>query len=117
MEMLLADTRDGAVESVRGALHRLPIRWRCLIAAGCLFAALASGQTSPRRPTSRDISELAPEELMNLQVTPAGNKNEVLSRVRAALYVITREDIQSSGANTIPDLLRLVPGVEVARRF
>ncbi len=33
----------------------------------------------------------------------------------AAIYVLTQEDIRRSGATTIPELLRLVPGVEVAR--
>ena len=76
---------------------------------------VANGQKSPQAPTSRDISELAPEDLMKLTVTSAANKEQTLSKVGAAIYVITREDIASSGANNIPDLLRLVPGVEVAQ--
>jgi iron complex outermembrane receptor protein len=76
---------------------------------------VADGQKSPQAPTSRDISELAPADLMKLKVTSAANKEQTLSKVGAALYVITREDIASSGANNIPDLLRLVPGVEVAQ--
>ena len=60
----------------------------------------------------RDISKLAPEGLMKLQVTSARNKEQSLSRVEPALLVITREDIASSGANKIPDLLRLMPDVK-----
>jgi iron complex outermembrane recepter protein len=86
-----------------------------MLAAGCFFIGIANGQKSPQVPTSRDISELAPEDLMNLRVTSAANKEEPLSKVGAALYVITREDVASSGANNIPDLLRLVPGVEVVQ--
>ncbi len=52
---------------------------------------------------------------MQLKVTSANNKEQSLSKVGAALYVITRGDIASSGANNIPDLLRLVPGVQVAQ--
>jgi iron complex outermembrane recepter protein len=33
----------------------------------------------------------------------------------AAIYVITQEDIRRSGATSIPEALRLAPGVEVAR--
>src|SRR5262249_32154142 len=33
----------------------------------------------------------------------------------AAIFVITQEDIQNSGAINIPDLLRMVPGVYVAQ--
>jgi iron complex outermembrane receptor protein len=32
-----------------------------------------------------------------------------------AIYVITGEDVQQSGITTIPDALRLAPGVEVAQ--
>ena len=93
----------------------IPVQLCLVLAAGCFFIAIAIGQKSPQASTSRDISELAPEDLMKLKVTSAANKEQSLSKVGAALYVITREDIASSGANNIPDLLRLVPGVEVAQ--
>ena len=93
----------------------IPARVCLVIAAGCFFTTTAAGQKSPHGSTTRDISELAPEDLMKLRVTSAGNKEQSLSKVGAALFVITREDIASSGANNIPDLLRLVPGVEVAQ--
>jgi len=86
-----------------------------MLAASCFLVAVAAGQKYPQGSTSRDISELAPEDLMQLRVTSATDKEQPLSKVGAALYVITREDIASSGANNIPDLLRLVPGVEVAQ--
>jgi iron complex outermembrane receptor protein len=35
--------------------------------------------------------------------------------VAAAIFVITQEDIRSSSALNIPDLLRMVPGLDVAR--
>jgi iron complex outermembrane receptor protein len=38
-----------------------------------------------------------------------------MSRTASAVFVITAEDIARSGANCIPDLLRIVPGVEVAQ--
>jgi len=41
---------------------------------------------------------------MRLRVTSASRKEEALSNVGAALFVITREDTASSGANSIPDL-------------
>ncbi len=80
-----------------------------LMAAGLLITAASAGQ--PQKLT--DLTELPLEELLKLRVTSASNKEQALSKVGAALYVITREDIASSGANTIPDLLRLVPGLGV----
>jgi iron complex outermembrane recepter protein len=86
-----------------------------VIAAGCSAIGIAAGQKTTQPSSSRDISELPLEDLLKLRVTSAANKEQSLSKVGAALYVITREDIASSGANNIPDLLRLVPGVEVAQ--
>lgn len=38
-----------------------------------------------------------------------------MSEVAAAIFVITQEDIHRSGAANIPDLLRMVPGLDVAQ--
>jgi outer membrane receptor for ferrienterochelin and colicin len=38
-----------------------------------------------------------------------------VSEVAAAIFVITLEDIARSGATNIPDLLRMVPGMDVAQ--
>jgi iron complex outermembrane receptor protein len=55
------------------------------------------------------------EQLGNVEITTASKEPEELKRTPAAIYVLTQEDIRRSGATTIPELLRLVPGVEVAR--
>ena len=38
-----------------------------------------------------------------------------MSQVAAAIFVITQQDIGRSGATNIPDLLRMVPGLDVAQ--
>jgi hypothetical protein len=96
-------------------LQYILIRLCPMLAVSCFLIAVVVGQKSPHGSISSDISELAPEDLMQLKVTSATNKEQSLSTVGAVLYVITREDIASSGANNIPDLLRLVPGVQVAQ--
>jgi iron complex outermembrane recepter protein len=62
-----------------------------------------------------DLSKLSVEDLMNVEVTSASKKEQKLSRVAAAIFVITQEDIRRSGALNIPDLLRMVPGLDVAQ--
>ena len=52
---------------------------------------------------------------MNIEVTSVSKKEQKLSRTAAAVFVITQEDIQKSRATNIPDLLRMVPGLQVAR--
>lgn len=70
--------------------------------------------TATPRPQS-DLTQLSIENLMNLQVTSASKKEQKISQVAAAIYVITQEDIRNSGALNIPDLLRMVPGLDVAQ--
>lgn len=52
---------------------------------------------------------------MNIQVTSVSKREQKLSRTAAAIFVITQEDIQRSGATNIPDLLRMVPGMDVSQ--
>lgn len=63
----------------------------------------------------RDLAELSLEQLMNIEVTSVSKRPEKLGEAAAAISVLTREDIRRSGANNLPDLLRLVPGVTVAQ--
>jgi len=52
---------------------------------------------------------------MNIQVTSVSKTEQKLSTIASAVFVITQEDIQNSGATNIPDLLRIVPGISVAQ--
>jgi len=64
---------------------------------------------------ARDLTLVSLEDLMNIQVTSVSKKEQSLLRTGAAVFVITRSDIRRSGMRNIPDLLRMAPGVEVAR--
>lgn len=63
--------------------------------------------------SSDDISILSLEELLDLEVVSVAKVPEKVSRTPAAIYIITQEDIRRSGINTIPDALRMVPGMHV----
>jgi iron complex outermembrane receptor protein len=54
-------------------------------------------------------------QLGDVQVTSVSKEPVKVQQTPAAIYVLTQEDIRRSGATSIPELLRLVPGVEVAR--
>ncbi len=83
-------------------------------AISILFAsALLAAADTP--PAERDLTLMSLTELMNLDITSAAKKSQKLSRVPAAIYVITAEDIRRSGMNSVPELLRMVPGLDVAR--
>jgi len=68
----------------------------------------------PQQKTD-DLTSQSIQDLMNLEVTSVSKTEEKLSRTAAAVFVITPEDIRRSGATNIPDLLRMVPGMDVAQ--
>ena len=65
---------------------------------------------------TEDLTKVSLETLMNTQVTSVSKKAEKLSRTAAAIFVITQQDIRRSGLTSVPELLRMVPGLSVARQ-
>ncbi len=66
-------------------------------------------------PADRELFALSLEELMQIEVTSVSKKAQQLADAAAAVFVITGEDIRRSGATSIPEALRLAPGLQVAR--
>lgn len=64
---------------------------------------------------SDELMDLSLVELMGLEVTTFSRQSQLLSDTPAAMFVISQSDITRSGARTIPDLLRMVPGLQVAQ--
>lgn len=86
--------------------------WRALVAAGTItiFAFQAAAQEH-----QVDLTKESMQDLMNIEVTSVSKREQRLSQTASAVFVITEEDIQRSGATNIPDLLRMVPGLNVAQ--
>ena len=81
------------------------------LALGVGLAVLSPAQTPP----PRDLTQFSLEDLMNVQVTSVSKKEQKVAKTGAAIFVITQEDIRRSGASTIPEVLRMVPGIDVAQ--
>lgn len=64
---------------------------------------------------AEDYFDLSLEQLLDTQVLSVSKKIETVADSPAAIYVVTSEDIARSGVTNIPDALRMVPGVNVAR--
>jgi iron complex outermembrane receptor protein len=79
-----------------------------IISSSCAWAASSEEQ-------QKRLGELSLEQLGNIEVTTASRSPEQAWKSPAAVYVITQDDIERSGATTVPEALRLAPGVEVAR--
>ncbi len=80
--------------------------------AAMFIATSAMGDTGQGAP---DVTAMSVEDLMNLQVTSVSKRAQKVADAAAAVFVITQEDIKRSGARNIPETLRMVPGLEVAR--
>ena len=61
------------------------------------------------------LKRLSLEELSQIEVTTPSKEPVKAFQSPVAIYVITAEQIRRSGATSIPEALRLAPGVEVAR--
>ncbi len=61
-----------------------------------------------------ELLDLSLEELLSQQVTSVAKKSRRVADSAAAVTVISQEDIRRSSARTVPDLLRMVPGLEIA---
>jgi iron complex outermembrane receptor protein len=60
-----------------------------------------------------DLSALSIEELAQISVRSASKREEPLSGAATALYVITNNDIVTSAATSLPEVLRLAPNLQV----
>ncbi len=67
------------------------------------------------RATGEPLKQLSLADLGNVEVTTASKEPEEVWKTPAAVFVITQDDIRRSGATSIPEVLRLAPGVEVAQ--
>ena len=77
----------------------------------CMYPPLTASATEGEN----NFLDMDLESLMKIQVTSAGRKTQNLGDVPAAIYVITQEDIRNSAAVSVPQVLRLVPGLQVAQ--
>ncbi|HEY1470322.1 MAG TPA: TonB-dependent receptor [Candidatus Acidoferrum sp.] len=82
---------------------------------GPFFFFLSLAPFAYPQASSGDLTQMNIEDLMNVEVTSVSRHEQSLSKTAAAIFVITEEEIQRSGATNIPDLLRMVPGVQVAQ--
>jgi iron complex outermembrane recepter protein len=113
-----AQTLPSAVNAYRHRCYRLRIgSLRSVACAACiaLICPIFCAQTLSGDNQQNPLKTLSLEQLGNIEVTTVSREPEAIWNTPAAIYVITQEDIQRSGARNIPEALRLAPGVEVAR--
>jgi iron complex outermembrane receptor protein len=83
--------------------------------ATCLLLTAVLVRAQQPDPTEGRLKGLSLEQLGNIEVTTVSKGPIKLSQTSAAIYVITQEDIRRSGVRSLPEALRLAPGVDVAQ--
>ena len=87
-----------------------------VLAAMASGVACYGGSTAKIHPIQeQQLKSMSLEQLGNVEVTTASKQPEEVWKTPAAVSVITSEDIRRSSATTLPELLRMVPGVQVSR--
>lgn len=81
------------------------------------FLAALSFATPGDVIANQDLKQMDIETLMKMDVvvTSPAKRQQQLADVASAVFVISEDDIKSSGATSVPELLRMVPGLHVAR--
>ena len=82
---------------------------------GLLACLTGSATAQAVDSVGRDLSTLDIDELARIKVTSVTRRPEVVAQASAAVAVVSREDIRRSGAASLPEALRLLPGLSAAR--
>lgn len=99
----------------------LPTHYRCITAISFCFAAFvqpvvfAEDGTADAIESTSELLPLSWEELTELDVSSLARKEQTVKDTPAAAFVITSEDIRRSGATSLPEILRMVPGMDVGK--
>ena len=95
---------------------RLPYLQVCACLGVCVvYSAATQAQAQSSAALPADLTEISLESLANIQVTSVSKRAENLSGAAAAVFVLTGREIRRSGVRSLPEALRLVPGLTVAR--
>jgi iron complex outermembrane receptor protein len=89
--------------------------WELRLGAAVLALLMSLPSAAQQSDLPDDLTQLSLEQLMEIEVTTVARKKQDLWNSSAAIYVLTADDIRSTGVTSIPEALRLVPGLEVAQ--
>ena len=97
-------------------MNNMQLRKR-LVCAALLLGSLTSNSafSASVDVDTDDLLSLSLEELLSVEITSAARKSQSLSETSAAVFVISNEDIRRSGVRSVPEALRMAPGLQVAQ--
>lgn len=80
---------------------------RLLLAISILHTSMSVSSAS------QSLADMSLEQLMNETVTSVSKREQKLGDAPAAISVLSNEDLRRSGATSIAEALRMVPGMNV----
>jgi iron complex outermembrane recepter protein len=86
------------------------------MSAAAFLATLTIARAEGPADSTAELKRLSVEELMGLEVTSVSKRPERLSATASAIQVITHDEIQESGAQSLPEALRLADNLQVAQK-
>jgi len=93
-------------------MHTIPaqrVRLLLFLCAALFLLPSISGQTASNTDQNKPLKALSLEQLGNIEVTSVRKEPEKIWKTDAAIFVITQDDIQGSGATSIPTRCGLRP--------
>lgn len=86
----------------------------------CLYLPLVNAEQGAadfdqRAQELNQLIQMDMSDLLNVEVTSVSKKAQKVSKAAAAIFVISHQDIKRSGVTSIPEALRMAPGIDVAR--
>ncbi len=94
---------------------RVRVQYGGRIARAIGGLSILAATTAGAQTTTEDLKRMSLGDLLKIDVTTVSRIPEPTTRVAAAVHVITHDDIRRSGALSIPEALRLAPGMQIAR--
>ena len=58
-----------------------------------------------------DVADISLEDLLNVEITTAGKRPEKIGEIPASVVLVTREDIEIYGYQTLAEILENIPGL------
>jgi len=86
-----------------------------LLSLALAVSACSMPATAAERYSADDLLSMNMEDLVNVKVTTLSKREETYMSTAGAVFVISNDDIRRSGVRSIPDALRLAPGLQVSQ--
>lgn len=121
--MRVAASRASATDSPNGTSNRRSNKGACwrmhtVLLLGVILLSAAPGALAQEMNSGETnaLKKLSIVELTQVEITSVSRTRESLGGAAAAVAVVTQQDFERSGARTVPDALRGLPGIYVGQR-